>query len=192
MIAEGMAILYNDEVVLWSMKDLEEREIILPGAAEKSLQNDDWRAVWNHRNEIVLGRQSSGTLEAEETEQGVRVTIHFPDSEEGRSKFYSIQRGDVKEMSFAFIPVEYKEERIVEGDKTIFRTVISELQVFEVSPVTFPAYEKTTISARMTERRKQVEAETSAKNQIATAIAERAAVIRDMEIENINGGQLCQ
>jgi len=185
MIAEGMAILYNDEVVLWGTKDLEEREIILPGAATESIQNDDWRSVWNHRNDVVLGRVSNGTLEVEETDAGVQVRIHFPDSEEGRSKFHSIQRGDVREMSFAFVPVDFTEERIVEGEKTIWKTSISKMQVFEVSPVTFPTYANTTVSARMAERRKQVEAEASAKNQAAAAAADRAATLREMEITKL-------
>jgi hypothetical protein len=182
MIAEGTAILYNDETILWSTMDMEEREVILPGAATESIQNDDWRSVWNHRNEIVLGRMSSGTLEAEETETGVNVRIHFPDSEEGRSKFFSIERGDVREMSFAFIPTEYKEERIVEGEKTIYKTSISKMEVFEVSPVTFPQYEKTTILARMQIRQKQLESEASEVEQMAAAIAMRSAELREIEL----------
>lgn len=182
MIAEGTAILYNDETILWSTMDMEEREVILPGAATESIQNDDWRSVWNHRNEIVLGRMSSGTLEVEETETGVNVRIHFPDSEEGRSKFFSIERGDVREMSFAFIPTEYKEERIVEGEKTIYKTSISMMEVFEVSPVTFPQYEKTSILARMQRRQKQLESEASEVKQMAAAIAVRSAELREMEL----------
>lgn len=189
MVAEGMAILYNEEVVLWEMDDIEEREVILPGAVSETIQNDDWRAVWNHRNDIVLGRMSNGTLEAEETDQGVKVKITFPDSEEGRSKFASITRGDVNQMSFAFWPVDYKEERIVEGDKTIYKTTISKLRVQEVSPVTFPAYENTTISARMEKRRKQLEAEASAKRGAEASAALRSAVLREMEIETIQGGR---
>jgi HK97 family phage prohead protease len=185
MIAEGMAILYNDEVVLWGTKDLEEREVILAGAATESIQTDDWRSVWNHQNDIVLGRVSNGTLEVEESDAGVQVKIHFPDSEEGRSKFHSIQRGDVREMSFAFVPVDFTEERIVEGEKTIWKTTISKMQVFEVSPVTFPAYANTTISARMAERRKQIQAEASAKDQAAAAAADRAATLREMEITKL-------
>ncbi len=183
MVAEGMAILYNEEVVLWSTDDIEERELILPGAATESLENDDWRAVWNHRNDIVLGRKSSGTLETEENENGVMVKITFPDSEEGRSKFSSIKRGDVNQMSFAFIPIDFKEEKIVEGEKTIYKTTISKLQVWEVSPVTFPAYENTEISARKEQRKKQVEAEASANNQVEASIAERAGTLREMELE---------
>jgi len=113
------------------------------------------------------------------------VKIHFPDSEEGRSKFESIRRGDVREMSFAFKPIEWKEEREVVGDITIYRTTISKLKVYEVSPVTFPAYENTTISAREKQVREQIRAEASVDGRAEASVAERAANLREMEIEMI-------
>lgn len=188
MTATGTAILYNEEIILWKDGVLEEHEVILPRAAADSLQNDDWRAVWNHKNDIVLGRISVGTLEAEDTEQGVNVTIHFPDTEEGRSKFETVRRGDVDQMSFAFIPEEFKEEKIVEENVTIYKTIISKMRVFEVSPVTFPAYEKTSISARKEMRKQQLESEASEKKQVVTAIAERASELREMELNTLQGG----
>lgn len=188
MAATGRAILYNEEVVLWKAAGLEEREIILPGAAAESIKNDDWRAVWNHRNDVVLGRMSSGTLDASEEKEGVDVTIHFPDSEEGRSKFESVRRGDVNQMSFAFWPEEYKEEREVVDDLTIYRTIISKMRVAEVSPVTFPAYENTSISARKEMRKQQLESEASEEKQVAAATAERSAELRNMELNTLQGG----
>lgn len=187
MIAEGVAILYDEETVLYSFGDVEERETIGRGAAAESLANDDWRALWNHDRGIVLGRMSSGTLRAEDTDAGVKVSIEFPDTEEGRSKFSSIKRGDVSQMSFAFEPLETREERIVDGEKTIYRTEQSKIKVYEVSPVTFPAYENTTISARAEQRRKQIETEASAQAQRATAHAERAAQLRELLMESMRG-----
>lgn len=183
MIAEGMAIVYNDETVLFKHVDIEEREVILPGAATESLENDDWRAVWNHQNAVVLGRKSNGTLEINETESGVLVRIHFPDSEEGRSKFESVKRGDVNQMSFAFVPLEEKEERLVMDGVTIYRTTISKMKVYEVSPVTFPAYENTTISSREKQKRDRIIAEASADDQAEASASMRSAELREMEIE---------
>ena len=143
MIAEGTAIVYNEVVDIWG-----DEEVILSGAATESLAEDDIRAVWNHRNEIVLGRKSAKTLELSEDKKGVHVLIRFPDSEEGRNKFESVRRGDVTQMSFAFDALEWKWDIRQEDGKEIWRREISKLKIFEVSPVTFPMYETTKIEAR--------------------------------------------
>lgn len=183
MVAEGMAILYGVETVLWRDGDFEEREVIAPGAARQSIANDDWRAVWNHRADIVLGRMSAGTLTVNETESGVAVRIQFPDTEEGRSKFASVKRGDVKEMSFMFVPTELAEEKVVENGRTVWRTTITEMTVYEVSPVTFPQYETTSIAARAKQHKRQVEAAAAARDQAAAAAVARGAELRELELQ---------
>jgi HK97 family phage prohead protease len=147
--ADGKAILYEETTVLYEDESIRYEEIISRGAAKESLANDDVRAVWNHNYDIVLGRSSAGTLTLEEKEDGVHVGIDFPDSQEGRDKYESVSRGDVSQMSFGF---DILEENVVtddrNGDKRIIRSRVEKIKLWEVSPVTFPAYENTSINAR--------------------------------------------
>ncbi|MDC7234568.1 MAG: HK97 family phage prohead protease [Spirochaetales bacterium] len=148
MHAEGVAILYEETTVLYEDANYRYEEVIAQGAASESLVEDDVRAVWNHNYDIVLGRQSAKTLSLEEKEDGVHVDIDFPDSQEGRDKFTSVERGDVSQMSFGF---DILKETVTEdnsGEKRIVRSRVEKVKLYEVSPVTFPAYENTKLNAR--------------------------------------------
>lgn len=166
MIAEGIAIVYDQVAIIWG-----DEEIIRQGAAKESIENDDIRAVWNHNNAIVLGRKKAETLEIWEEKDGVHVRIHFPDSEEGRSKFKSIERGDVSQMSFAFDVIEGEWQIREENGERIWTREITKLKIYEVSPVTFPAYESTEIEARCKEMafRDKPEPEASGDNDAAVS-----------------------
>ena len=112
------------------------KERINKGAFKSSLEKDDIRALWNHDANYVLGRNKAGTLELTETNKGLRVRIHPPDTQWARDLTESIRRGDVSQMSFGFV-VE-KETWSVEGKEDI-RT-LEKVKLYDVSPVTFPAY----------------------------------------------------
>jgi HK97 family phage prohead protease len=148
MRADGVAILYEDPTVLYEDDSIRYEEIISHGAAAGSLSEDDIRAVWNHNYDIVLGRNSAGTLALDEQEDGVHVGIDFPDSQEGRDKFESVKRGDVNQMSFGFDILKETVTDDRSGDKRIIRSRVERIKIWEVSPVTFPAYENTSINAR--------------------------------------------
>lgn len=167
MIAEGIAIVYDQITIIWG-----DEEVIARGAAAESIENDDIRAVWNHNNAIVLGRKKSGTLEIWEEKDGVHVRIHFPDSEEGRSKFKSIERGDVSQMSFAFDVIEGEWNVREEDEKTIWTRRIIKLKIYEVSPVTFPQYEETAIEARCKEMAFRDKPDPAAAGDDGTAVSE--------------------
>lgn len=185
MTAAGRAILYGVEVVLWSDGEYEEREIIMPGAATESISNDDIRALWNHKRDIVLGRKSRDTLRLTETEDGVEVEIDFPDSEEGRSKFASIERGDVDQMSFGFDILDAADSRETVDGKHIFRREIRKFKLWEVSPVTFPAYEDTAIQARREHVREAFREASGERHD--TAVSERETILREQEIKLLEG-----
>lgn len=183
MFAYGTPILYGVRTTLWDDKYERVDEIIEPGAAAESIKNDDIRSVWNHDPGIVLGRKSSGTMIIEDTKDGVQVEIMFPDSEEGRSKFETIRRGDVDQMSFAFDSLERevtREEK--DGEKSVILVTQKRIKVYEVSPVTFPAYEDTTINARAKEWIKSLPA---AAGDGTAAAAVRSSELRAMEIQGL-------
>lgn len=144
----GYAALFNTPTDLF--RGL--RETIKPGAFKRTLhEGADVRALFNHDPSLILGRNKAGTLKLEEDSKGLKVEIQPPNTELGRSVVESIKRGDVSQMSFAFSVVKRTEEDLGEGQ---WEWTLEDVELFDVSPVTFPAYPDTTISAREWEVRK--------------------------------------
>jgi len=120
------------------------KERISKGAFKASVERDDIRALWNHDANYVLGRNRAGTLELKETAKGLLVRIQPPDTTWAKDLTESIKRGDVTQMSFGFV-VE-KEAWSVENGEDI-RT-LEQVKLYDVSPVTFPAYLDTDVGVR--------------------------------------------
>jgi HK97 family phage prohead protease len=120
-------------------------EQIAPGTFSESITVDDVRALWNHNSDYVLGRTKAGTLRVWEDEDGLAFEIDPPNTQWARDLQISIDRGDVSQMSFGFYVLEQEwQERDGERD---LRT-IKKVQLWEVSPVTFPAYANTDVALR--------------------------------------------
>lgn len=125
------------------------RELIAPGAFASSIAKDDVRALFNHDPNFVLGRTSSGTLRLAEDMRGLAIEVDMPDTQTIRDLVTApVQRGDVSQMSFAFETVTDEWRKDTAGDWT--RTLV-EVRLYDVSPVTFPAYPATDVSARSKE-----------------------------------------
>ena len=94
----------------------------------------------------MLGRNKSGTLELKEDSHGLwgRVKIN-PNDGDAMNLYERVKRGDVDQCSFGFQIV--KEDTEFREDGSVHWT-IREVELFEVSVVTFPAYEETSVSAR--------------------------------------------
>jgi len=120
------------------------REMILPGAFTKTVQEADVRALWQHDPNYVLGRTRSGTLVLSEDGVGLQYTITPPDTQWARDALVTMKRGDVTQSSFAFRTIR-DEWKTVEG--ALQRSLI-EVALFDVSPVTYPAYPQTSAHAR--------------------------------------------
>lgn len=124
------------------------REQILPGAFVEALEKDDIRALWNHDANYVLGRKASGTLRLAEDVRGLAIEIDFPDTPTIRDLVVSpIERGDVSQMSFAFGLRPGGQDWAKNDEGQVVRT-LKKLRLFDVSPVTFPAYRQTDIAVR--------------------------------------------
>ncbi len=121
------------------------REKIAAGAFTESINSDDIRALWNHDPNYVLGRNRAGTLTLEEDEQGLKTEIIPPDAQWARDLMVSIERRDVTQMSFAFQTL--KDMWDEEDPNNVVRTLIK-VRLFDVSPVTYPAYTSTSANVR--------------------------------------------
>jgi HK97 family phage prohead protease len=120
------------------------REKIARGAFAESIGRDDVRALWNHDPNYVLGRSTAGTLRMTEDARGLLVQISPPDTTWARDLMKSIERGDVSQMSFAFQTEQDAWSKVAGAWE---RTLLS-VRVFDVSPVTYPAYPQTDVGLR--------------------------------------------
>ena len=126
-------------------------EIISEGAFNEVL-SDDVRVLGNHDPNQVLGRTASGTAKVFLTESGELGYSFTPDYENPThvSWVRSIMRGDITQSSFAFtVPKGGSEWRSSEKYGVNGMRVINKIErLYDVSPVTYPAYEGTAVSAR--------------------------------------------
>jgi uncharacterized protein len=103
------------------------------------------RGLFNHNPSLILGRTSAGTARLAVDSSGLRYEIDAPDTTVGRDLLVSLDRGDVDGSSFAFVP---KRTVWVEEEGQDVRE-IHDLDLFDISPVTFPAYEGTDAGVRL-------------------------------------------
>ena len=121
------------------------REKIAPGAFAKTIKKSDIRALFNHDPNYVLGRNTAGTLILEEDERGLAIEIDPPDTSFAKDLMVSIGRRDITQMSFAFKTIKDSWEN--QDKKESIRT-LEEVDLFDVSPVAYPAYPQTDVKVR--------------------------------------------
>lgn len=143
MVIEGYFAVYNSETELWKGAF----EEIIPGAFDNTLSNDV-RALINHETSLVLGRNKAGTLELKADSRGLWGSIKInPNDSDAVNLYERVKRGDVDQCSFGFNIPPGGEETEWRDDGTV-KWIIKEIDLHEVSVVTFPAYEDTGIQAR--------------------------------------------
>jgi uncharacterized protein len=150
MTLRGMAATYGTV-----SKDLGGfREVIKPGAFTKVLAtNPDVRCLFNHDANRVLGRCSNGTLQLRETNEGLAFRCQLdPNQQNHRDLHASVKRGDIDACSFAFKlesgDDDFDTATDEEGRSYNRRTISNFSHVYDVSVVTHPAYEGTSVGAR--------------------------------------------
>jgi HK97 family phage prohead protease len=138
----GHAALFNNRTVIGGSF----YEEIEAGAFAKTIKEGDARCLWNHDMNFVLGRVKSGTLRLIEDYKGLLIDCDPPQTELINDMVLEpIRRKDVDQMSFAFdaVRTEWIEQ---ENDLPIRRLL--EVKLYDVSPVTFPAYPDTDVAVR--------------------------------------------
>lgn len=116
------------------------------GAFDGALEDSDARFLVNHDPTLLLGRQSSGTLELRATDAGLEFQVDLPDTTIARDVRELVRRGDLREGSFGFVPGDDRWTRSSDGRQVRTHTKIRRLM--DASVVTFPAYEGTAVQLR--------------------------------------------
>lgn len=120
-------------------------EKIAPGAFSDTL-GEDIRALTNHDTTLVLGRNKAGTLELREDSHGLWGSVLLNREDQDAMNLYRrVQRGDVDQCSFGFFIESERRDVLPDGG---VEYTIEKVRLLEVSVVTFPAYEETSVSAR--------------------------------------------
>jgi HK97 family phage prohead protease len=142
-VIEGMAALYNTVTRIANYFD----EEVMPGAFDDVMQ-DDVRCLFNHNPNFVLARsnEGKGTLSLELTKEGLRYSYTTPNRSYAKDLEDAIASGDVSGSSFSF---RIKEQKWIqrEGDVEL-RQIIKFERLYDVAPVTFPAYPDATVGKR--------------------------------------------
>src|SRR5664280_2242013 len=130
-------------------------EQIAPGAFTKTIQEADVRFLIDHDPSLLLARTKSGTLRLSEDKAGLVADADLAPTTYGRDLAILLERGDVSQMSFGFQVVAGKDDWTVEQVETndgnsvdVEVRTIREVKLFDVSVVTFPAYEGTDAQLR--------------------------------------------
>lgn len=140
------------------------KEVFDPGSFTDSIKRDDIRSLRDHIPSYILGRNKSGTLTLSEDEKGVYYEVEPPDTSYARDLIVSIERRDVTGGSIIFMVDGKKSERwLVDGNEVeimdafmamwdgkkhkIERHVLK-ARLFDIGPVTFPAYPQTDVKVR--------------------------------------------
>lgn len=138
---EGYFAVFGSRYELWEGA----YETIEPGAFDGET-GGDVRALINHDSTLVLGRTLSGSLRLRVDERGLWGSITINQADQDAMNLYErVKRGDVSQCSFGFDILE-QEMEYEDGEPTVWR--IQRVRLYEVSVVTFPAYEDTSIQAR--------------------------------------------
>lgn len=124
------------------------REIIHEGAFDEVLK-DDVRALFNHDSNLILGR-SPNTLNLSVDARGLVFKYESPDTTYARDLLISLERGDVSQSSFGFRVANVDGAEWVEDEESgaLTRHIKKISRLFDVSPVTFPAYPQTDVAKR--------------------------------------------
>ena len=124
-------------------------ERIKAGAFDEALEISDVRALKNHDPNLLLGRTTSGTLKLSVNSVGLKYEVDPPDTTTGRDTIEEIRRKDITGNSFSFTVAE--DDWKYNEDDTVQRTIIKFGELFDVGPVTYPAYPDTTVAVRSLE-----------------------------------------
>lgn len=122
-------------------------EHIMPGAFDAAVKEDDCRGLKNHDVNNLLGRVGNKTVRLSTDAKGLRYEIDVPDTMCGKDCAAECARGDMAGSSFSFDVRPGGQRWIERADGVIVREITA-VKLYDVGPVTFPAYGATTAGVR--------------------------------------------
>jgi len=152
----GYAAVYNSDSE-WMGGFYEQIE----RGAFDGVMNDDVRAYFNHDENLLLGRVSSGTLRIGSDARGLYYEVDLPNTTYANDLVELMKRGDVNQSSFAFL---IEKDRWEQRDGKTYRIIEKISRLLDVSPVAQPAYPSATSELKT----RDLESET--KTEVATAL----------------------
>lgn len=139
---EGYFSVYDSPYHVFDGAD----EFVARGAFTNSLEHNDIRALINHDDRLVIGRTTAGTLELRDDTHGLYGRIEINEKDTDAMNLYErVARRDVSGCSFGFNIRAEETEYLDDGS---VRWILRDVDLHEVSVVTFPAYEATNVDAR--------------------------------------------
>lgn len=149
MIVEGYATTFNQPYLLYDGRYYKIIEQIAPTAfAECDM--DDVIMQYDHKGR-VFARTRNGTLTLKVDAIGLKVTADLSGTDIGRQLYQEIKGGYTDKMSFGFVVVEDQRTSVVDHEsdmETVTRTITKIKKLYDVSAVSIPANDMTSISAR--------------------------------------------
>ncbi len=170
-VVEGYAATFNNDSEMFYGSWVER---IAPGAFDTVLK-DDAVALFNHDPNLILARNGVN-MTLSQDERGLKYTFEAPNTTAGNDLLENLRNGNVKQSSFAFSVGEEKWTYSEEKGKPSIRTITKVERLYDVSPVTYPAYPDTTVGQRSFE---------GIKNELDTKIkAENERAIKHRQIQH--------
>jgi HK97 family phage prohead protease len=142
----GYGIVFNKESVDLRIGGRVFREVIRPEAAQ-GVDFSDVLSMHNHKSERLLGRTGSGTMRTGVDDIGVWYEVDLPNSPTGEDVLVSVSRRDTQGSSFQFDIEDTGDKWSVRNGKA-YREVIKFRGVYEMGPVSEPAYPDATINKK--------------------------------------------
>lgn len=181
----GQSVVFNDETLIGGEQD-GFLERVLPGALDGSLAPEkEIKCLFNHNPDTVLGSRKSGTLALKSTNSGLIFACSLDKSNAKHREVYAMtKRGDLSGCSFGFYPEDedWDEARDKSG-KVRARRTLKRVNMFEMSIVTFPAYQSTMVQARSVDFSAQVQRVLANPNGLAAMDAAYRKKAREIEYE---------
>lgn len=151
-------------------------EHIMPGAFDRALREDDVRALFNHDPNHLLGRNVAKTLRLSVDAKGLRYEVDPPKTASAEAVLEGLRRKDLTGSSFSFEVIEDEVRSVTLESKQTWIREIRQVRLWDVGPVTFPAYSASEADVRSL-RARVAEAPPPAALRAPDYIAARARVI---------------
>lgn len=126
-------------------------EEVAASAFDRAIEEDDVRFLVDHDPGKVLARNTAGTLRLTKDKRGLVADADMADVSYARDLAVLLERGDVSQMSFGFVP-RVEEWATLDSGEEVRRLV--DVELFDVSAVAYPAYEGTDAAMRACEARR--------------------------------------